>query len=255
MNRGRIADTICTVTELNRREWLNRVLALGSTAALSGVLGACGSNQKRTQGLVGTPIPDNPSVPRFSGPRVPITKPAATNAPTGLPSGVIARSRWARFGPDVSLADPMRGIDKITIHHDGMPPQNLRGMDQCARQIEIIRRGHRNNGWADIGYHYIIDPEGRIWEGRPISLQGAHVKEHNPHNLGILVLGNFERQQPTPQAMHALDRFVAAQMRQYGIPLSRVLTHQELAPTACPGRNLQRYMDWTRARGGNLASA
>ncbi|GAB4386722.1 MAG: hypothetical protein Kow0022_16570 [Phycisphaerales bacterium] len=243
------------MTDLHRRDLLTRALALGAASTLSSLLSACGSSPRRTGGLVGTPIPENP--PPATGrpaPRI-MTGPNRGLGPTGLPAGVIPRTQWAKFGPDVSLAEPMGYIDRITVHHDGMPPTYLRGMDQCARQIETIRRGHRSNGWADIGYHYVIDPDGRIWEGRPIQLQGAHVRAYNPHNMGILVLGNFDEQQPTPQALAALDAFVAMQMYQYGIPLNRVFTHQELAATACPGRNLQRYMERTRSRGGVLASA
>ncbi len=249
------ADRMWTVQDFNRRDMLVRSLALGALASVNGLLSGCNSASRRTSGrvLVGTPIPENPTPATGAVGTRPITRGPA--APVGLPTGVIPRSRWAKYGPDPSLADAMRGIDKITIHHDGMPPQTLRGPDACAAQIETIRRGHRGNGWADIGYHYIVDPDGRVWEGRPIALQGAHVKDQNPHNLGVLVLGNFEEQQPTPQALAALDRFVAAQMRQYRVSLNEVYTHQELAPTACPGRNLQRYMERTRARGGPLASA
>lgn len=244
-----------TVTSFNRREWLTRALAFGAASSLSGLLSGCSSSQSRSEGLVGTPIPKNPLPASGHASSRTIARGGNAVSPAGVPSGVIPRTRWASYGPDVSLADPMGYVERITVHHDGMPPTSLRGMDQCARQIESIRRGHRGNGWADIGYHYVVDPDGRIWEGRPINLQGAHVKEFNPHNMGILVLGNFEEQQPTSQAVASLDRFVASQMHQYRVPLNRVFTHQELASTACPGRNLQRYMERTRSRGGVLASA
>jgi hypothetical protein len=109
--------------------------------------------------------------------------------------------------------------------------------------------------WADIGYHYVIDPAGRVWEGRPTRLQGAHVKDHNENNLGIVVLGNFEEQRPTPEALRALDAFVAQQMQRLAVPISEVWTHRELMPTACPGRNLQSYMAATRSGSGRLARA
>lgn len=255
MNPATTADRLCIVSEINRREWLSRALAASALASVSGLLNGCNSTQRRTSGgLVGTPIPANPT-PATGHPAPHLAPRSGSAVATGLPGGVIPRTRWAKYGPDVSQADPMQFIEKITIHHDGMPPTELHGMDQCARQIESIRRGHRSNGWADIGYHYVIDPDGRVWEGRPIALQGAHVKEYNPHNMGILVLGNFEEQQPTSQALSSLDRFVATQMHQYRVPLNRVFTHQELASTACPGRNLQRYMERTRSRGGAIASA
>jgi hypothetical protein len=100
-----------------------------------------------------------------------------------------------------------------------------------------------------------VDPSGRVWEGRSVLCQGAHVQDNNEHNLGIVVLGNFEQQVPTPAAIHSLDRFVASQMSRFNVPLRRVYTHQELRRTACPGRNLQRYMLASRSRGGNLMLA
>jgi len=175
--------------------------------------------------------------------------------PTARTITIQPRSAWTRAGPRRWLADPMHGVSRITVHHDGMPPVPLRGRADVTRRIESIRRSHVAKGWADIGYHYVIDPFGRVWQARPVSLQGAHVKYHNPHNLGIMVLGNFEVQRPTPAALASVDAFVTDRMRAYGIPLARVYTHRELRPTACPGRNLQRHMVLARGRGGSLVRA
>lgn len=171
-------------------------------------------------------------------------------------TGVLPRSEWTSAGPNLALINPMNGINRITVHHDGMPPVTLHGTGQAADRIELIRRSHvENRGWADIGYHYIIDPDGRIWEGRSTRYQGAHVKYNNEHNLGVLCLGNFDHQQPTPAALATLDSFVAAQMNALRVGLHQVWTHQEIRPTACPGRTLQYYMERTRGMGGRLASA
>lgn len=136
-----------------------------------------------------------------------------------------------------------------------MTPFYSVAMGDAAGRLESIRRSHVNKGWADIGYHYIIDPAGRVWQGRPISLQGAHVKDENPGNIGIMVMGNFDSQSPTPAALTTLDQFIAFQLRQYSLPVRRVYTHQELKPTACPGRSLQAYMARTRATTGRMARA
>ena len=148
----------------------------------------------------------------------------------------------------------MNGINRITVHHDGLPPTSLRTQAQVARRLSQIRNGHLSNGWVDIGYHYAIDPMGNVWECRSVNLQGAHVKDNNEHNLGVLVLGNFDQQQPTSAAMATLQAFVPFQMRRYRVGVGRVYTHQELNPTRCPGRNLQRAMVQSRQRGGALAS-
>ncbi len=150
----------------------------------------------------------------------------------------------------------MNGINRITIHHDGMTPFTSTSQSAAAGRLERIRGSHvSSRGWADIGYHFVVDPGGRVWEARPVALQGAHVKYNNEHNLGIMVMGNYDKQSPTNAASTSLDDFVGAMMRKYRVPVSRVYTHQELRPTACPGKSLQQVMESTRSRGGVLARA
>ena len=50
-------------------------------------------------------------------------------------------------------------------------------------------------GWTDIGYHFVIDPAGTIYEGRDIRVRGAHVEGANTGKVGLLLLGDF---QPDP---------------------------------------------------------
>lgn len=141
----------------------------------------------------------------------------------------------------------------MTVHHDGMPPVWLSSRQDVASRIDQIRTAHQSNGWGDIGYHYIVDPFGQVWEGRPIAYQGAHVKDQNERNLGVLVLGNFEAQQPTSAQVAAVERFLVMQMRNYRVPVTRVNTHRELASTLCPGRNMQYAMNQLRGGSGTLA--
>ncbi|MBZ0173103.1 MAG: peptidoglycan recognition protein family protein, partial [Phycisphaerales bacterium] len=86
-------------------------------------------------------------------------------------------------------------------------------------------------------------------------LQGAHVKDHNPNNLGVVMLGNFENQRPTDAAIHSLDTLVTMKMDEFRLPVNDVYTHREWAPTACPGRHLQSHMQVARARGGVIHAA
>ena len=187
---------------------------------------------------------------------VPANEPAYT--PPRISGGVqvLPRSTWTRAGiARPSEAYAMNGVGRITVHHSGVDSSSLRSQSQVTRQIESFRQAHVRNGWADIGYHYIIDPQGRVYAGRPIDRQGAHVKDENEHNLGIMLMGNFDRQRPTGDALNTLQRLLAQEMRRYRVPLARVYTHQELRQTACPGRNLQPQMITMRARGGSLAQA
>jgi hypothetical protein len=235
---------------MNRRQAIEGGLTLGIGLLLAGGgLGGCQA-RPRWQPLSQDELEGPPRMPLAEArPRPePIPMPAA-------PTGVLARRDWASTGPILALANPMGPILRITIHHDGMAPVALRSRGDVAHRLEFIRRSHANRGWADIGYHYAIDPEGRIWECRPVRLQGAHVKDHNENNLGIVVLGNFDEQVPTAAALTSLDNFVSDRMRAFRLPISRVHTHQEFTPTACPGRNLQGYMVATRSPRGRMVSA
>jgi len=172
-----------------------------------------------------------------------------TSLPYGLPSGVIPRSQWATGNPVLSRLNPMTRIYRITVHHDGMTPFWQSNETDSKARLNLIRKGHLSRNWGDIGYHYIIDRAGRIWEGRPIIYQGAHVKYHNPGNIGVMCLGNFDLQSPTNPQLAALNHHVATLMRRHGVPVPLVFTHQELRPTACPGRSLQQHMVLLRKSG------
>ena len=143
----------------------------------------------------------------------------------------------------------MKPINRITIHHDGLPGLFISSdPNDTAGRIELIRHRHRNaNGWADIGYHYVIDREGRLWQARNVKYQGAHVKDENEGNLGILVLGNFEVQKPKPKQVRALKKAIVYFQAKYHVPIDRVYTHGELGVTSCPGVALQQYVNAIRA--------
>jgi hypothetical protein len=174
---------------------------------------------------------------------VPLPPTAAPALPIG-PPGLLARSRWAGGDPAPALMDRMAAIQWLTVHHDGMDPFYSTDEASSKARLESIRRSHRGRGWGDVGYHYIIDRHGRLWEGRPINFQGAHVKDCNPGNIGVMCMGNFDKQPPSQAQLATLNRHVGWLMKHYRVQMSRVRTHQEWpsAATACPGVNLQRYM-------------
>ena len=169
----------------------------------------------------------------------------------GLPGSVLSRSLWSQAGPAFALMNRMLPIQYITVHHDGMDPFFGNDQASAAARLEAIRRAHRSKGWGDIGYHFAVDRGGRVWECRPISWQGAHVKDRNEGNIGICTLGNFDQQTPTQPQLAALNRHVSWLMQGYRVPMKKVYTHQEWpgAQTACPGTNLERYMLAVRRNG------
>ncbi|MBP5233431.1 MAG: N-acetylmuramoyl-L-alanine amidase [Planctomycetes bacterium] len=134
----------------------------------------------------------------------------------------------------------MGGYDRITVHHEGNATPNydssVTAVAACLRRIQSEHC--KRMGAGDIGYHFIIDRQGMIWQGRELCYQGAHVKSNNSNNIGIMCLGNFEIQQPTQAQVNTLASLCRALMAGYHIPANRLYGHRELRSTACPGRNL-----------------
>lgn len=248
---GRHADK--RAAAVDRRSILSLAVGVGATAFLA----ACGSSGSRTSSRIGEPIPDSPGYRPLS--RHETTPPPMRRQPYRAPAPqgvtVIGRQTWATRGPILTRANRMGQIRSITVHHDGMNPFTSNLYDDTARRLEMIRNSHVNKGWADIGYHYAIDPAGRAWACRPETLQGAHVKNYNPGNLGILVLGNYEEQRPTRATLESLDRIIASNVGSHRLAVNSVFTHREWASTACPGRHIQAHMQSARASGGAIAQA
>lgn len=225
---------------MTRREILLASLGL----AISGCAG-------RRSERMGSPTPAwtraTPAKPVYAPPPPPVVQ-----APVQMVPGfkAIPRSSWTRSGPIRSKINPMNGVKKITVHHEGSKPYWSADTRTTAARLEQIRRVHVNDrGWADIGYHYIIDRTGKVWQGRDIRYQGAHVKDNNEHNLGVLVLGNFEQQSPSKDQIDKLGYTLRDLMRIYKVPVTRVKTHREINPTACPGRHLQPIVVKMRSSG------
>ncbi len=188
-------------------------------------------------------------------PDAPGSSPASTFNPDTTPIAVgslkpIPRASWAKGKVNINRIQAMAGVSMITVHHEGWTPVTFSDAVNTAARLDSIRKSHiERMGAGDIGYHYIIDRAGRLWQGRDVRYQGAHVREHNPHNLGIMCLGNFDEQRPTDAQYATLRKTLASLMKQYKVPVKYVYTHQELNKTECPGSVLQSHMRTLR-RGG-----
>jgi hypothetical protein len=185
---------------------------------------------------VGVCEPPAPPEATFGGP-VPFARP---------------RSTWAHGKPNFADMDPMLPPKYITIHHDGMTPYWGQTETEARARLELIRNGHHGKGWSDIGYHYIVDRSGVVWQGRDVRRwQGAHVKNRNENNIGVMCLGNFMLQAPSPAQVAALNRTVAQLRAYYKLRADVVKTHQEWrgAQTLCPGTFLQAQVNVLRKAG------
>lgn len=159
--------------------------------------------------------------------------PAAAEASWYIPStlpGVAVRPTYLTFG----TLENRFVTDCIVVHHIGMANND----DVSA---ETVHQWHLNQGWAGIGYHFLIRKDGTVEQGRPLGTVGAHVYGENRHTVGINLAGNFEMGVPTEAQKNSAARLIAALCTVYQLdPMwqGTVKGHRDLNATACPGRYL-----------------
>lgn len=159
---------------------------------------------------------------------------------------IVPRSAWTSkgVGPNHNL---MNGVQRITVHHTD-EHAGMAGLPdiEVVRRIENYHRGPEK-GWAAIGYHYLVGKDGRIYEGRPVKYQGAHVSGANEHNLGISVIGDFNLHLPNTRQLAALRAFLDDQRVRFKVAMRAVYGHRELHASLCPGDALFGWVTRYRA--------
>ncbi|MGE0193417.1 MAG: peptidoglycan recognition family protein [Planctomycetota bacterium] len=175
--------------------------------------------------------------------------PPTARTPRATPLEIVPRSAWGAE-PLRDDHDPMANIRRLTLHHtDAL--DDLGGMTQRddAELMRVIQRFHQDTrGWADIGYHFVIGRDGKVYEGRSLAVQGAHAGGgNNVENLGISVMGNFEQDLPTDVQMETLKRFLVAAAARYRLAPDTLFGHRDFKPTACPGDALYAWLTTFKA--------
>jgi hypothetical protein len=169
---------------------------------------------------------------------------------------VIGAEQWGASAPTETFE--RRGAQRqLILHHTAIRDPAL---DDPAVEAEYsaettymrkIERLHLGRGWAGVGYHFVVMPSGRVFEGRPIWAIGAHATGHNRASVGIALAGNFEEESPTSAAVQSLHA-LAQRLTSGGSALT-LLPHGDLMETACPGRFLREALP-TETRVRDLAA-
>lgn len=113
-----------------------------------------------------------------------------------------------------------------------------------------IKKWHKQRGFEDIGYHYIIDLDGTIEKGRDESMQGAHCTGKNAVSIGICYVGGCDKNMKpkdtrTYKQKQSLLELVHKLLDKYNIPLSKVYGHRTFSSKACPSfSNDQFYKEY-----------
>lgn len=141
----------------------------------------------------------------------------------------------------------MRQIDEIIIHCTATHSDWWEGKTTAKKVAEVKRWHVEGNKWSDLGYHYLIDRDGTVAEGRPVEKAGAHCKGHNSTTIGVSLFGGHGSSETdtfkdhfTDEQDTALRELLSKLSDQYGI--KKISGHNRYSAKACPGFNVPRWL-------------
>jgi hypothetical protein len=166
---------------------------------------------------------------------------ASAQSLSDVEHSIIPVAAWGGTPADPAQAH-RQTITHITLHHQGEPYKPGTDPQQYLRNLQNWSRGTKH--WLDIPYHYIIDLDGKIFEGRKIAYAGDTNTEYDPTGHALIeVVGNFEEVEPNQQQLDAVVKLMAMLAHKYGVPLDHIASHRDFSKqTVCPGANLYRYV-------------
>jgi uncharacterized protein with LGFP repeats len=188
---------------------------------------------------------------------------------------IVSRRRWGA-GDCRPRTGASRGRVRVAFVHHTVTA-NAYTRSEAKSMVLGICRYHRNvNGWNDIGYNFLVDRFGRIFEGRRGGIRravvGAHTEGFNAQSTGVAALGTFSSRRLPGPAVRQLAQLIRWKLKQHGagtggrprltsaggstnryragkrVRFKRVSGHRDASPTACPGDALYRQLGAVRRR-------
>ncbi len=132
----------------------------------------------------------------------------------------------------------------ITIHHAGVLQKSTTDPAKFVKNMQGW--GQRDKKWPDLAYHFLIAPDGRIFEGRDIAYEGeTNTKYPLRDQVQVELMGDFTKQRVSPQQLDSLVKLTAWLCSEYAIDPLLMGGHNDRAPrqTSCPGTDLYRYIE------------
>lgn len=180
-------------------------------------------------------------------------------ARSGQPSPrIYSRAEWGSPEPESSTdwEPEYRRLGRSIVHHTATTASA-----DSAAAVRAIWQYHRySNGWGDIGYNYLVDQAGRIFQGRyfdhsyaennDVDVVGGHAYGNNYGTTGISALGDFTNTNPSADSLHAIAFVASYKLGAYNIDAgngSHMIGHRDVGQTACPGARLYTQLPTIRA--------
>jgi len=198
------------------------------------------------------------------------------------PPPIVPREQWGASACTPRDTPTLGEVQVGFVHHT--VSANDYGPEDSAAMVLGICRFHRNaNGWDDIGYNFLVDKYGTIFEGRAGGIDqpvvGAQVQGFNAVSTGVANLGSYQDVPQSSQAIDAMARLLAWKLPLHGAPVTgqvavesaggssnrypkgrqvtfeRISGHRDGNYTECPGAQLYAQLPGLRERSARLAAS
>ena len=145
-----------------------------------------------------------------------------------LSQSIVTREQWQAKPP--------------ILNRIGRPKESSKGI--ASKLLRLQKHAQRNKPWGDIPYHFYIDLNGVVGEGRSLKYSGDTNTGYNPANrIHIVLEGDFNTEKPGKKQLKSLQSLVKQLRTQFSLSVSKTYGHNDRAPTSCPGRYLNPIVD------------
>lgn len=154
---------------------------------------------------------------------------------------IITVAQWG--GTPAKDTARVHEIKFITLHHGGEEFKPDKDFPTYLVNLQNWSRSEKK--WIDIPYHYLIDFEGKIYEGRDIRYAGDTNTAYDPTGHALICLpGNYEIQQPNNKQLRAIIDIFTWLCWKYKLSPDVIKGHKDVAEgTVCPGKNLYAFLE------------
>jgi hypothetical protein len=205
--------------------------------------------------------------------------PRAARAQAGQPP-IQPRSTWDPADQCPPRTAPQYGDVQVAFIHHTVSLNDYQPADVPSIILGICRFHRNSNGWNDIGYNFLVDKFGTLWEGRAGGIDqpvvGAQAQGFNSQSTGIANIGTFDDVPETDAAMNSMAQLIRWKLPLTGAPtagfvqlvsaggsdnrypagtratLDRVSGHRDVDATDCPGGDLYSQLPTLRALVGSV---
>lgn len=135
----------------------------------------------------------------------------------------LPRDRWRRYS-----SREMEQIDTVVVHHSATSS----GTPEAYARYHVEKRG-----WPGIGYHYVIQKDGTIYQTNQLDTISYHTSGQNTNSIGICLTGDYDKQEPVQIQLQKCAQLIAA-LRQNFTQELKIRSHAAYSTKTCPGKNI-----------------